>query len=164
MELKNTLMLELVELPPEGARLYGQISFEDLHIEEEPQFSFSKPLSYELRLLPCGGQNVLLQGELQAEINLVCDRCGKIGSMQLPTEKVCHQYEDAYGKHIDLTNDIREDILIVFPQKALCAPDCRGLCPKCGQNLNLAPCTCETKAEASDEIQDPWKGLDALQL
>ncbi|NMA42326.1 MAG: DUF177 domain-containing protein [Oligosphaeraceae bacterium] len=164
MELKNTLKLDLIELPPEGARLYGEVSFEDLQIEEEPRFFFTKPVSYELRLQPCGGQNVLLLGELQAEINLICDRCGKPGSMKLPADKVCHQYENAYGKYIDLTNDIREDILIVFPQKALCDRNCRGLCPKCGQDLNLEECECGVDAETQGELHNPWQGLDALQL
>jgi uncharacterized protein len=45
---------------------------------------------------------------------------------------------------LDLTPLIREEIIINTPLAPLCKPDCAGLCPQCGQNLNLARCNCET--------------------
>ena len=43
---------------------------------------------------------------------------------------------------LDLTEALRQYILLHMPMKQLCQPDCRGLCPSCGQNLNLFPHTC----------------------
>lgn len=43
---------------------------------------------------------------------------------------------------IELAPAIREAILLDRPIRALCAPECRGLCPRCGANLNLEPCRC----------------------
>ena len=43
---------------------------------------------------------------------------------------------------IDLTHDVRDAILLAIPLKLLCREDCAGLCPRCGQNLNLGRCDC----------------------
>jgi uncharacterized protein len=43
---------------------------------------------------------------------------------------------------IDLNPDIREEIILVYPIKPLCSIDCKGLCPKCGKNLNEGKCNC----------------------
>lgn len=44
---------------------------------------------------------------------------------------------------LDITDILRENILAVLPQKILCRDDCRGLCPKCGKNLNQGQCDCD---------------------
>ena len=44
---------------------------------------------------------------------------------------------------LDITDIVRESILAELPQKVLCKDDCRGLCPKCGKNLNQGQCDCD---------------------
>ena len=44
---------------------------------------------------------------------------------------------------LDLDFVIREDILLEFPSKILCKSDCKGICQRCGKNLNLGACNCE---------------------
>ena len=44
---------------------------------------------------------------------------------------------------LDLTPLVREEIIVSTPIAPLCKPDCAGLCPQCGQNLNLGTCNCE---------------------
>lgn len=48
------------------------------------------------------------------------------------------------GEYIDLTETIRENLILSEPMKVLCRPDCKGLCPQCGANLNEGPCSCPT--------------------
>ena len=45
---------------------------------------------------------------------------------------------------LDLTPLLREQAWIAIPMKPLCRPDCKGLCPQCGANLNRDSCTCES--------------------
>lgn len=47
------------------------------------------------------------------------------------------------GERIDLEQLIREQFLLALPMKALCRPDCQGLCPECGTNLNTSRCDCD---------------------
>ena len=60
---------------------------------------------------------------------------------------------------IDLSQDIRDYALLALPMKKLCSEDCKGLCPKCGKNLNEGPCDCR------EETMDPrWEPLQKLKL
>jgi uncharacterized protein len=57
----------------------------------------------------------------------------------------------AFYQHdeIDLEQLMREQFYLALPMKPLCTPDCRGLCPTCGTNLNRGGCDCK------EEWQDP---------
>ena len=50
---------------------------------------------------------------------------------------------DSWEDEIDLSPQIWEVMITSFPAKALCRPDCKGLCPVCGTNLNRSSCTCK---------------------
>jgi len=52
---------------------------------------------------------------------------------------------DNEEQHIDLTKDIREEIILGYPLKFLCKDDCLGLCAECGKNLNEGSCQCQLR-------------------
>jgi uncharacterized protein len=57
---------------------------------------------------------------------------------------------------LDLREALREELLLAVPQFVECRPDCRGLCPRCGANLNAGPCPCRPE-------RDPrWQALSDL--
>ncbi|MBM4038456.1 MAG: DUF177 domain-containing protein [Planctomycetes bacterium] len=58
---------------------------------------------------------------------------------------------------VDLTDEIRQSVLLELPMKPLCRPDCAGLCPRCGADLNAGPCACKP-----EKAEDPWAKLRAL--
>jgi uncharacterized protein len=57
---------------------------------------------------------------------------------------------------LSLEDVVREQVLLSLPSRTLCKEDCKGLCPRCGQNLNLEPCNC---TPASDP---KWNALAGL--
>lgn len=60
-------------------------------------------------------------------------------------------------EHIDLEPLAREALLVELPLAPVCAPDCRGLCPTCGADLNAGACDCPAPGG------DPrWQALDVL--
>jgi len=61
------------------------------------------------------------------------------------------------GDELDLTELVREQILLNLPEQTFCNPDCKGLCPKCGQNRNLIDCNCE-----ENETDPRWAALKNL--
>jgi uncharacterized protein len=61
------------------------------------------------------------------------------------------------GGSVDLAGVVREQILLAMPEQVYCREDCKGLCPKCGGNLNLIDCKC-----ADDEIDPRWAALRDL--
>ena len=58
---------------------------------------------------------------------------------------------------LDLTPMVREEVLLAIPDSPLCRPDCAGLCPTCGADLNAGPCGCEQPGG-----DDRWAVLDQL--
>jgi len=56
-----------------------------------------------------------------------------------------------------LEDVVREQVLLSLPARTLCTPDCKGLCPRCGQNLNSASCNCESTA-----VDPRWNALAGL--
>jgi uncharacterized protein len=61
------------------------------------------------------------------------------------------------GEQLDLTPMVRELALLEAPTSPLCRPDCQGLCPHCGTDLNEGKCDCEEPRQPS-----PWDVLDQL--
>ncbi len=49
------------------------------------------------------------------------------------------------GETVDLESLLREQIILMMPLKPLCDEDCKGLCPRCGANLNREACTCSSR-------------------
>lgn len=60
---------------------------------------------------------------------------------------------------LDLTEVVRQGFLLESDDILYCRPDCKGLCPHCGQDRNTEPCNCE-----AERIDLRWSGLLALQL
>jgi uncharacterized protein len=58
---------------------------------------------------------------------------------------------------IDLAPMVRAEVLLAVPDAPLCRPDCAGLCPTCGADLNAGPCGCDTQVR-----DDRWAALDVL--
>ena len=57
------------------------------------------------------------------------------------------------------TNDVaREALLLELPMRFLCSDSCKGICPTCGTNRNIAPCTCQEGGER----QNPFSALSKL--
>lgn len=110
---------------------------------------------------------VLVQGRLAAEATFPCARCLEpvVVPLKIELEEVFAPTVDiGTGKsltpeeedralwidehHIlDLTEVLRQDVLLTAPMTALCKEDCRGLCPTCGQNLNDGACGCEPEPD-----------------
>jgi uncharacterized protein len=60
---------------------------------------------------------------------------------------------------LDLTEALRQSILLALPMKPLCREDCAGLCPQCGQNLNEKMCGC-----SSEKIDPRWDKLASVRV
>jgi len=128
---------------------------------------FLTPLKAALRAQQIG-DIVELEGSIATRVRLDCGRCLRSFEMPIASEFALtySQREPApensdlnqeeleltaddmglihyQGEEIDIKNEIQEQAVLAFPLKALCRPDCRGLCPRCGVDLNAAACDCD---------------------
>jgi uncharacterized protein len=105
-----------------------------------------------------------LVGTIATELELQCSRCLEpyrmavnapfdlrylpfAAASQEPEREVAEEdLETSFYRddQIDLNELMREQFYLAVPMKPLCQPDCKGLCPQCGTNLNTATCTCES--------------------
>lgn len=98
---------------------------------------------------------LLVRGTLESRLGLECVRCLEPFALPIaleleetfrlpgagPRPDLTYAVSDDGG--LDLAPLLREQAWVAIPMKPLCDPDCKGLCPRCGANLNLEPCTCE---------------------
>lgn len=61
------------------------------------------------------------------------------------------------GSELPIADILREQVLLALPMKALCRSDCKGLCPKCGANMNNDSCSC-----TRDSFEPSHEGLAEL--
>jgi len=123
------------------------------------------------------GRVFFVDGTLRTSLKLVCSRCAGEFSYPVSTDFYCQEepfsnYDtdmetalhrgdldiDHYaGDEVELNNIFREQLMLAMPMQALCRPDCLGLCPKCGQNLNIKKCGCK-----DEEVQSPFSVIKKL--
>lgn len=141
----------------DGESFHGEEPCAIMELQEE-DVQFLDPVRYDLHAQV--QQNALLvTGRLSTPVHLRCSRCLKIFVQQLVVERFVFHTELAGQDVVDLTPQIREDIMLELPQRALCDGSCKGLCPQCGTDLNEATCTCRPAVSSSH-----WQVLDNLKL
>ncbi len=110
-------------------------------------------------------EGVRAEGELEAEADLVCSRClTKFrANLQRRVEEIFSVGggEEAYrveaGGWIELGSLLRDHLLEAMPFSPRCREECKGLCPSCGKDLNIGPCSCEEPA-----VDPRWRPLGRL--
>ena len=102
---------------------------------------------------------LVLSGTARSELDLVCDRCGKEFSREkvVPLDSLLAdklENEDSEddiilldGNELDLDEVVTTAFVLAMDTKNLCSEDCKGLCAKCGADLNLGPCGCRPEVD-----------------
>jgi uncharacterized protein len=119
------------------------------------------------------GDEIFLAGRASVNIQLECARCldeyayvleapfqmlVMVGEApEADEERENEMYVPGDSQYVDLTDEVRSELLVRIPLKPLCSKACKGLCPTCGANLNSAQCACE--AGRTDERWDALKRL-----
>ncbi|MGM0410127.1 MAG: YceD family protein [Bacillota bacterium] len=89
----------------------------------------------------------LLTGKLSGYIKLRCSRCLEKfkKEININIEKEIEKSEIENLDNVKIDEILKNNIFLNIPIKPLCDEDCKGLCPKCGQNLNKGDCDCDTE-------------------
>jgi len=165
LELDENLPAEAIEYLP-GIRQIGPIPVKggaDLIVEHRGP----KELVYDIRLraawhgrfeLACARCIQPMEQKLKGEFDLIFRPAGvdaATGERAITTDETEIGYYQQSG--LLLEDVLREQVLLSLPDRILCKPDCKGLCPRCGQDLNLADCSC------GNAPADPrWNALAGL--
>lgn len=137
------------------------------------------PITGPIKLLRTGN-NILVIGVLTTRLEKVCGRCLSefevavtleleeefyptldiLTGTVLPVSPDADEANQIDEQHIlDLWEVVRQSLVLASDDFLYCRPDCKGLCPYCGQDRNLKQCNCQ------DEVIDPrWANLQTFHL
>ncbi len=152
--------IPIAEIPDEGLPLsYSEDPAElDLAVSG---VRFLQPIAVDLILVKAA-QAISATGRIKTSVTCECVRClSRLlvpldipvatqflpvlpplppGEYQMPSEVA----EDYYyqGDVVVLDDLVRQEVILAVPFRPQCRADCRGLCPQCGQDLNVGTCAC----------------------
>jgi len=147
--------------------LISQIPEEGLDLELEETIesnSIVSPIRASLRIEKVNAE-VIVKGKVKADVKLQCSRCLKDfqSELSVPVNGIYHPVEelkgedrheikseeldmDFYsGEELNLLDLLTEQIVLNMPMKPLCNDLCKGICLKCGADLNEGSCSCNEK-------------------
>lgn len=141
-----------------GKTLPFQFTMDLSQVDFGGRYPARQPVSVEGEVVNTAG---ILELFLTARTTLecVCDRCGKefhrgkevSFRCLLAQEKQNEENEEIVlledGEFVDLEDLARTAFILGMDTKILCSEDCKGLCPRCGADLNLGPCSCKKEAD-----------------
>lgn len=162
--LKRLKTLEVDEFVPADAPFW-----------EGTGLTFESPLRVQLTLVE-QGDDVMATGRVQGTTSMACRRCVDpvVVEMDHPvrlwfrdgiTELEAEAEEDHVyalppkARELDLSDAIREHVILGMPEYVMCKEDCRGLCPHCGTDLNRETCDCTV-----EPVDDRWAALKRVKL
>jgi uncharacterized protein len=145
----------------EGGRPYeGEEPPEILALEDDPILRTRSPVRYDL-VAEVVDHELLVRGRVETDLEALCSRCGEFFSTTVCDSSFLRAYElSGEVDTVDLNADLREAILLKTSQFPLCSPDCLGICPQCGANLNERPCDCRPPTTEGGA----WGVLDDLDV
>jgi uncharacterized protein len=165
-DLKDRLKVQVAEIPDHGLEISEELPREWL--DNIPEFSddsgthIQGPVKVSGRLRK-EGDNLRLNGRVSASLATFCTRCGddmkhdlasefeltlirgRASAPEKEMELAPEDLDTSYynGVQVDLAPFFQEEVAVQAPMQPLCKPDCKGLCTRCGTNLNNERCGCE---------------------
>jgi len=176
------MKIRVDEIPESGRRLHvhwSQDRLESMLPPNDPKgFALERPLNADLEIHK-RSDHIEITGALSGQLTLVCDRCldeyssalvrsvrillfhESLGPRQEDVELAPDEleYEFFDGEIIEVERMIAEELFLELPIRRLCSEECRGLCPRCGANLNREPCLCQ-----KSRVSSPFEALRSLKL
>ncbi len=118
----------------------------------------------DITVVNTGNKNLSVTASGEVQTVIPCDRClkevqctvpyevtRKLDMKQTEEQRIADLDEISYltGTNLDVDRLVYLEVLMNWPVKVLCKEDCKGICSRCGKDLNLGPCGC------ADEPKDP---------
>ena len=151
------MKIRIPDIPEEGLEVDVE---EDLSIEGALAAS---PVKARLSITKVSGE-VMVSGDMSLDLETACSRCLKRirQEQKLPVNVVYHPADEIgserhelhgdemdmgfyRGEELDLRELLNEQVMLNLQMKPLCDEACRGICPRCGTDLNTGDCACKER-------------------
>ena len=151
------MILDVARMDPEGEDFEGEDPADILEWRPEDDIFYPvAPVRYRFHAKIVGDE-VLVTGAVSTRFGGMCTRCAGPLDIEVRDDEFCQLFPvTGPDPQIDLTAEERVSILLALPDNPVCAPDCAGVCPRCGHRLAEGPCGCTA------ETHPAWDALDGL--
>ena len=164
------LRLDLARLGREGSVQVEARVPADAPLWKECGAEWDGPVDVRLTASHAGTGEVVVRGALEGTLKQECRRCLEpvtgtwkhdVTLVFVSSDAPAAQDDDVHvfgrDSEIDLSEAVREEVILAMNQFVVCDSGCQGLCPRCGINRNTGMCTC-----TEDETDPRWEALRAL--
>ena len=148
---------QIIDRPGESISYSAVVDLSDL--QYGTSFPVTEPVKAEGTVRNTAGV-LVMKGEISTTIHGICDRCTAAfdRKLEIPidavlvTELANEENEDEWvftleGDSADLEDIVRTVFVLNMDSKLLCKPDCKGICCRCGKNLNVEACSCQKELD-----------------
>lgn len=173
--METKLEIDIKELTERPITVDVNIPSGDLGLEDE-EFEFGAPVKGSITF-SLVKDKVIAKGSIKTKAKAICARClkefefecqAKFNTYYVKEPKVSQALEEVEpdgsdisyydGEVIKPADDIRELLMSKLPDFPHCSPQCKGLCPQCGTDLNIRTCSCnKVKQTTENDEKKDWK-------
>lgn len=136
------MRIDTRKIPDQGLVLTEEFNPRDLDLDTEV-IKFSGPVKARAAVTKSYAA-LTIELTLEAPMFVSCSRCLEEINTAFKHAVKLHYAIDKLEPIVDVDPDIREEIILSYPINPLCEETCKGLCPRCGRNLNEGGCNCGT--------------------
>ena len=131
------------KIPNGGLELNEKIEPGLLSLDEHTVVNFIKPIDVKANVMKTGAE-IFVDVLLEAPVEYTCVKClSKFEYIFRKKFDIVREIKPA--EIVELDDEIRQEIIVDYPMKVICKAECKGLCPNCGQNLNIEKCDCKSE-------------------
>jgi uncharacterized protein len=158
------MRIDIRELEEEPLTLTGEVPLKDLNFDPA-EIRVLGPIVVTLTAKK-QAQRIRVRGRFAVDVEVPCARC--LDPVRVPLVSEFDQFYQSNADHqlageivlnekdteigffngdfIEVSDIVREQVLLALPMKPVCREDCKGLCPHCGKNRNAEACDCQTSS------------------
>lgn len=141
------MKINVHQIPPEG--LHEEASYDPAPLDMGRE-DIVLPAPFEVKaFIVKADPEVVVDADIRCPLRLTCARCLTEFDRTVAPHAV-FSYEVPSTDVIDITEDVRQEIILAYPMIPVCRPDCRGLCRVCGQNRNERLCAHPAGADTAE--------------
>ena len=133
----DKMKIKINDIPAEGVTVSEDVDAKAMGLDTQ-ELKFAGPVQV-AAAFSRERDTVLVDVAVKGATEQICGRC--LEAYTQPYEDQFYlDYEVREDPVLDITDDVRQEILLSYPVLFLCKEECKGLCPKCGTNLNERSC------------------------
>ena len=165
------LRVDLGQLGREGSVAVEASIPADDELWNDTDLGWAGNVDVRLRATFAGTGEIVARGEVRGTLLQECRRClepvetdfaQELTLVFVSDEPEGDEESGAYafestGSELEMGEAVREELILAVNPYVVCKPDCAGLCPRCGANLEEGPCGC-----VEDEVDPRWEALREL--